>query len=64
MTMISLSKKEEKQTGSLRLKMNKKATIGPWIRYYQDLLMRGKIQPQGGAHKRLIELQKRYASLM
>jgi len=42
--------------------MNKKQTIRAWISFYQELLMKGRIDTTGGAYKRLVQLQTRYAN--
>ncbi len=42
--------------------MNRRSTLNGYIKYYEDLLVTGKIQPTGGAYKRLIQLREKYVS--
>ena len=56
------SKKNQSNENLLRKSMNRRSTLNGYIKYYEDLLVTGKIQPTGGAYKRLIQLREKYVS--
>ncbi len=46
----------------LRKNMRNKTTLKGYIKFYEDLLIRDKILPNGGAYKRLVQLKERFVS--
>ena len=57
--MTYRSKISQSNANVLRQSMKKKTTLNAWIKYYQDLLLSGKVSPDGYAYKRMLELQDR-----
>jgi hypothetical protein len=46
----------------LRKSMKRRSTLNGYIKFYEDLWTKGKILPNGGAYKRLVQLKERYVS--
>jgi len=57
------SKKITEPDGNiLRKSMKHKKTLNWYIKFYENLWTSGKILPNGGAYKRLVQLKERYVS--
>jgi hypothetical protein len=45
-------------------KLNKKGSILPWVKFYENLLEQGKIDMNGGAYQRLKFLRQKHIRLL
>lgn len=64
--MTYLSKKSIKKgvlsESVFRRSMKNRSTLNAFIKFYEHLLSKNIILPNGGAYKRLVQLKERYVS--